>query len=166
MQAANERSMKMAENQMKQMKEAMMAIIQWKSAPTLAHPVHPPPTVWTPPAREQYITPPVNPIPYEQMVDESGVTWHVYKHCKGMCTHAEDDCWELENNEGKHKQLIKKQQTYNETKGKHSAAPEERWGRRYYDERDSWKVATKTRTKMAKIDSNISLAQSETNRNY
>ena len=45
MQEANKRSMKMAENQMIQMKEAMMAITQQQSVlPILAQPLLPPPT--------------------------------------------------------------------------------------------------------------------------
>ena len=66
MQKANERAMQMAENQMVQMKEAMVAITQRQGAPMMKQPVLPPPT-----SRQQYIAPPVKPILCEQ-VDDMG----------------------------------------------------------------------------------------------
>ena len=87
-----------------------MAITQLQSAsPTLAQPVLPPPISWEqPPARQQYIAPPVKPIPADTWVNGFGATQHVCIHCKKMCTYAADDCFSLENNKGKHDELIKK----------------------------------------------------------
>ena len=52
---------------MQQMKEAMMSITQRQSAPTLVQPVLPQPTAWALTDRQQYIAPPVKPIPCEQI---------------------------------------------------------------------------------------------------
>ena len=93
MREANERSMKTAENQMVQIKEAMTAITQQQSAPpTLAQPVIPPPSTWAqPPVRQKSIAPPVEPIPLKIMVNGFGATWRMCIHCKKMYTHATDD---------------------------------------------------------------------------
>ena len=80
MQAANERSMKMAEASIQEKQEAMVAVTPRQGAPTLEQPVLPP--AWTLPERQPYIAPPVKPLVCEQMINVSGVTWHVCKHCK------------------------------------------------------------------------------------
>ena len=102
-----------------QMKEAMMAITQQQSAPPiLTQPVLPPPTVWEqPPAMQHYIAPPVKQIPADTWVDGFGATLHVCMHCKKMCTYAADDCFSLENNKGKHDELIKKRKAKDLKKG-------------------------------------------------
>ena len=93
----------MAENQMIQMKEAMMAITQRQGAPTMEQPVPPAPL-----SRQQYIAPPVKPTLYEQIVDGRGQTWRICSVCKRMGTHLPEDCFEMAKNKSKEEEWFKK----------------------------------------------------------
>ena len=115
-----------------QIKEAMMPMAQQQSEPpTLAQPVLPPPPVWAQtPVRQQYIAPPVKPIPLETMVDGFGTTWHVCIHCKKICMYAADDCFLLGKNKGKMEELFKKRKANDLKKGKDAAGPRGKRGRK------------------------------------
>ena len=132
MREANECLMKMAENHMIQMKEAMMAITQQQSAsPILVQLILPHPPAWTPPpVRQQYIASPVKPIPSEQIVDGWGNKWRVYTHCKRMGMHDNEDCELLEKNKGRREERLKSQKREREVEGKEYGSPKNKCGRK------------------------------------
>ena len=99
--------MKMAENQMVQMKEVMMAITQRQGIPTMEQPVPQPPL-----SRQQYIAPPVKPVLCEQ-IDGTCQIWRIYSVCKKMGTHLPEDCYTLEKNKEKKAEYIKKRKAQN-----------------------------------------------------